>query len=71
MLRLVKVNINILVLVLTRDKSWGLISSSDLEHRVRVGLLSFTLLAVIKVWADAALVSDSLNRVSLAAITSN
>ena len=66
----VKIDVYILILVLARYESRSLVSSSNLKHRMRMSFLGFALFAEVKVWADTALVSDTLDWVSLASITS-
>jgi hypothetical protein len=69
-LAFVKIYVYILILVLARYESRSLVSSSNLKHRMRMSFLGFALFAEVKVWADTALVSDTLDWVNLASITS-
>lgn len=69
-LALIKININILIAEGAINKSWCLISSSDLKHRMSVRLFNFTFFTEIEVTANTTLVSDASNWVGIATVTS-
>lgn len=67
---LVKINFLALIVKGALDQSGCLVSSSDLEHRVRMVLLSLAFLTEIEVIADTTLVSNTSDWTSVAGIAS-
>lgn len=53
---------------LALNEGWCLFGFSDLEHGVRMRLFSFALLTEVEVRAHTALVSDTCDRIGVAAI---
>lgn len=60
----------VVLLILAVDKSWCMFSLSDFQEWMTVSFLSFAFITKVEVWADTALITDSLNRTSLASVTS-